>query len=211
MRRSTLLIAVGSTLPLIIMFLISFAIGDNYACWTEAFSVGLVWIPAILAARRIIDLPVLLMISIGLALSLHSLGLVTNWYSTTFWWDKITHLMSGLVVGWIVAITLLLSIRTDGSVTLPVKWLPFFVFISVVALEATWEIMEFSLDQTIGTQMQHGLLDTVNDIATDVVSGIIVGFAASFSLCKVSVAACVANLRADAIVSRMRSSNRRRT
>ncbi len=178
-RRAELGIIAGFTVVLSTMLAYSLTQGDSYAYWTEGVCLALLWVPPLLSHRGLIELPYSVLLAIGASLSLHSLGLVTDWYLTTFWWDKVTHLVSGVAVGALVTIALLLVMDAEQAVHVPSKWIPLFVFLAVLSLEAAWEIMEFTLDSTIGTQMQHGILDTVNDIVTNSVSGVVVGVGAA--------------------------------
>ncbi len=179
------------------MFGYSLAQGDHYAYWTEAFCLVLLWVPPLLSRRGVIELPYAVLLAIGASLSLHSLGLVTDWYLTTFWWDKITHLTSGVAVGALATIALLLVMDAEPAVRVPSKWVPMFVFLTVLSLEAVWEVMEFTLDSTIGTQMQHGILDTVNDIVTNAFSGVVVGVGAAVWVSRADGARLRERLRAD--------------
>jgi hypothetical protein len=191
-----------------VILAVSFTNGYDY--WTGIISLILLWVPIILARKGIIELPWPIVLGIGLALFIHNLGLVTNWYGTTFWWDKMTHLTSGIVIASLVAIVLLLIPKHFLCNHIPLKWFPFLVFISILALEALWEIMEFSMDQILGTHMQFGLLDTVNDITSNAISGIIAGMGAFLYLRHNSIDAFLENLKVENTIEKIKSRMTRR-
>jgi hypothetical protein len=182
MRRAPFLITAAFSLILLGMLYTSLTEGDSYAYSTELISLLVLWIPAFLSWRRVVDLPWPIILMLGVTLFLHSLGLVTLWYYSTFWWDKLTHFTTGIVVAALVTVGLLIIMKHSKTIRVPPKWMVFFVFIAVVAFEVFWEIFEFTMDSTVGTNMQHSLQDTANDILTNFINGLVVGVAAAYYL-----------------------------
>lgn len=196
----TLQTTVIFSLTFVAMIVFSIARGDGYGAITELCCLLLLWVPMVLAIKDVIHLPWPMIFCIGLALFLHSLGLVTNWYNTTFVWDKITHLTSGIVIGLLVAIELLIMDRRTKSIDIPIVWYLLLITISVLSLEGIWEMMEYTFDLTLGTHMQHSMMDTANDIVSNAISGIVAGGGVVFYLSRSSVDDFISNLRADKLI-----------
>jgi hypothetical protein len=85
---------------------LAMSIADMVIYWiaTAIFSMLLMTVPMILSVKNIIQLPWPMVVSIGLAFLLHNMGLVTHMYDNTFWWDKLTHLVSGVVIASLVGL-----------------------------------------------------------------------------------------------------------
>jgi hypothetical protein len=155
-------------------------LGQNrYSLWTGVISILLLWVPQALDMRGLIRLPHFVIVIIGLSLFLNSFGVVTGLYDGTFWWDKLTHIMSGFAVAAIATVALLI-LQNLNKISVPSHWYVFFIFIIVMYFEATWEIIEFALDNTVGTTMQYGKMDTVNDLMSDSISGLAAGIGAAY-------------------------------
>jgi hypothetical protein len=177
--RSSLSTTIVFTVALICLTIASLMTHNRYSMWTGIISLLLLWVPQGLELRGMIRLPRFVFVIIGVSLVLNSLGVVSGLYDNTFWWDKITHIMSGFAVAAIATVALLI-LQGLHKISIPHYWYIFFIFIIVMFFEATWEIIEFTLDSTIGTTMQHGKLDTVNDLLSDSFSGVIAGIAAAY-------------------------------
>jgi hypothetical protein len=200
MRKKTLLITLLFTILLLAMMSYSIMDGDVYGVVTAVACIALLWVPATLEQMDIITHPWPIVMSAGIALSLHCLGLVTDWYNTTFVWDKITHLFSGIVLGSLVAVQLMIMDRQIKTVAIPPAWFLFLITASILTLESVWEIIEFSFDQLIGTSMQHSLVDTVNDVITNTISGIVAGLGVIYGLRKYTADEFVETLHAEKLV-----------
>ncbi|HVO78360.1 MAG TPA: hypothetical protein VMS79_05785 [Methanomassiliicoccales archaeon] len=184
---------------LLAMFGLSLSQGDEYSYATELISVVVLTIPVIAAWKNLISLPWILTAGIGFALALHSFGLVTNYYNTTDIFGYMTHFVSGVVVAWVLATAMVVVMYYDTSIHIPIKWMVFFIFIGVIALEGFWKIFEFTADQTIGTMMQHGLDDTMYDNLTDTIAGLVSGIWVAAYVGRVSVEGFVSRLGLERI------------
>jgi len=105
------------------------------------------------------------------------LGEVRSFYVRYWWWDIVLHTASGFLLG---IFGFLLVYVLNESKVVAIQMLPRFValfaFLFAVAVGALWEIFEFAMDRTIGTQMQKpmlgdvsGLTDTMWDLIVDTV------------------------------------------
>lgn len=198
--RKMLAVTVFFEVVLIAMLVYSIVEGVSYWAFTAFFSVLLMTVPYLLAAKEVIHLPWPLVVSIGLAFTLHSVGLVTHWYDTSFWWDKLTHLVSGVVIASLAAIELMLLDQRTESIYIPPVWYIFLVPLAILTLEVIWEVLEFFADLFLQVGMQHSLADTVNDILTNLLSGLIGGLGATYYLRRHSADELISNLRAEKLV-----------
>ncbi|NLI73847.1 MAG: hypothetical protein GX369_03625 [Euryarchaeota archaeon] len=199
MRRRGMLVLLVSAIVLGVMFVLSVFKGDSYAYSTLLVSILLLIIPASCIKNNVIVLPWPILVSIGLSLSLHGLGVLTSLYQTS-WWDIITHFVSGVTVASLAAILLIVTIVSSDKIMVPVSWIPFLLFVTVLAMEGIWEIMEFTFDNIIGTGMQHGLNDTMKDIAVNALSGIVAGVGFAYYISKASLDDLVESLRVERVV-----------
>lgn len=95
------------------------------------------------------------------------------YYYETDWWDKLMHVLTTVIIAAIVVMALMVVETYSKSIRVPSRWTPFFVFILVMMVGVTWEVFEFLIDKTFGTNMQHSLQDTTVDLATDLVGALI--------------------------------------
>ncbi len=200
MRKIGMSIIAASAIALAVLLVLSILSGDRYSYSTQLFSILLLAIPAWCLKQNVMVLPWPILLGIGLSLFLHSLGLVTNMYNTTNWWDSITHFVSGITVASLAAIALIMVMMFSEKTKVPTSWIPFLILVSVLAMEGVWEILEFTLDQIIGTAMQHGLEDTMKDIVANTVSGIVAGLGFAFYISRASLHQLVDGLRVEGIV-----------
>ena len=198
-----MVIILASAAALAVMLVLGAMSGDSYVYSTLLFSILLLAIPAWCLKANMVVLPWPIYAGIGLSLGLHGLGLVTYLYNTTNWWDSITHFVSGVTVASLAAVVLLVVIVHSEETRVPMTWIPFLIFVSVLAMEGVWEILEFIVDMLMGTGMQHGLEDTMKDIVANTASGIIagLGFAYYISRSRASLRDMVDALKVDRLVA----------
>ncbi len=106
---------------------------------------------------------------VGFMFSSIFLGELGDYYEKFWWWDDVLHLSSGVMIGFagfLLLYTMVVSGRLKASPSL----------VSVLSLGiaslfgVVWEIVEFSFDQIIGSNMQNGSLsDTMLDLIIDII------------------------------------------
>jgi uncharacterized membrane protein YjdF len=103
------------------------------------------------------------------------LGEVRSYYIRYWWWDIALHAFSGLLMG-LVGFLLVYVLNESKSVALHMRasFVAFFAFLFAVTAGVLWELFEYTMDQTVGTQMQKpmlgdpsGLTDTMWDLIVD--------------------------------------------
>ncbi len=101
------------------------------------------------------------------------LGEVHGYYETYWWWDVLLHTGSGLALG-IIGFLLLLILYDEEKIDASPITLVIFSFCFALALGALWEIFEFTVDQLLGANMQKsGLVDTMWDLIVDSLGALI--------------------------------------
>jgi hypothetical protein len=112
------------------------------------------------------------------------LGEVQDYYNVFWWWDVLMHGIAALALGFI-GVGFLYELDKKTVIKANPLSLVFFGFCFAVAIGTIWEIIEFTIDQFFGTNMQKsGLMDTMGDLIVTVVGGFIVAFFGFFYLRK---------------------------
>jgi glycopeptide antibiotics resistance protein len=139
-------------------------------------------VPAMLERDSRVSMDVRLSVWITLAVFLHVVGALGlpgiegTLYSSTWWWDHVTHATSAsLVVA--IGYSLLRSVDEHvESVDLPPELTFVFTFLLVLAVGVYWEVLEFALSfVTISGERaltQYGVGDTLGDLAFDTLGGL---------------------------------------
>ncbi|MEM0449911.1 MAG: hypothetical protein QW520_08845 [Methanomassiliicoccales archaeon] len=184
MSRGMFYITSFFVMLVLIMFFSAISAGDSYAMWTAIMGLMVILICPLLSHLGIVQAPWPLVLAIDLSIFMHSLGLAsfTLYYYNTWWWDKLMHVMTAVIVSAIVIMGLMVTERYSKNIRVPAFWIPFFVVIMVMACGVCWEIFEFLIDKSFGTNMQHSLQDTTMDLITDLIGGVIGGLVGALYL-----------------------------
>ncbi|MBU4352388.1 MAG: hypothetical protein KKA65_01910 [Nanoarchaeota archaeon] len=95
------------------------------------------------------------------------LGEVHGYYTKIWWWDVLLHSFAGVTIGFIGFIIMYIFyfknlLHTSAAL------IAVFSFCFALALGAIWEIVEFTIDSSLGFNMQKsGLVDTMWDLIVD--------------------------------------------
>ncbi len=112
-----------------------------------------------------IDIPI--EFEIGIVFLLYGsifLGELKGYYATFWWWDLALHTLTGIIVGAIGFLALLILYRRKRITAAPIS-IAIFSFSLAAAVGGLWEIFEFGMDQFFGLNMQKsGLVDTMGDL-----------------------------------------------
>lgn len=102
------------------------------------------------------------------------LGEVHAYYYKFFWWDIVLHFSSALVIG-LVGFLMIYIIFRRNNIRSSYFITGVFSFNFAVTVGAVWEIIEFSIDQIFGANMQKsGLVDTMWDLIIDAIGALLV-------------------------------------
>ncbi len=178
-----------STLTIILLFtlVVAFVEALKLHNWVSMLFIviiaGLICLPMIVGKLSNINIPLKLEVfSVLVIYASLFLGELRDYYSIYWWWDVLMHTSSGLAFGIIGFIILYLLYKTEKIKTSP-KIVAMFSFAFALSIGALWEIVEFTMDQTLGTKMQSGsfygatiqscgLIDTMKDLIDDSVGAL---------------------------------------
>jgi hypothetical protein len=142
--------------------------------WVNAVLIAgiifLTLLPALVRMRFSINIPLEFeLLAIAFVFASIFLGEFMDYYARFWWWDLVLHLGSGLLFGLFGFIVVYLL---HGEERVPLRLNPFFLalfaFAFALAMGALWEIFEFAMDRSFGTNMQKsGLDDTMGDLIVD--------------------------------------------
>lgn len=148
--------------------------------WLVAFLalaiIGITLGPVALAPRIPLSIPAeFLVLAVVFAFASLYLGEVRSYYERFWWWDIVLHTSSGLLLG-ILGFLLVYVLNEHERIDLHMRphFVALFAFSFAVSMGALWEIFEYGMDRTFGTNMQKpmlgdpsGLTDTMWDIIVD--------------------------------------------
>ncbi len=155
--------------------------------WQDAAIVvscmGLTLSPLLLPDRLSVRMPYVFQIMVVLfVFASVYLGSVVGFYVMFPWWDSFLHFSSGLLVG-VLGFMLVYLLDAEERIGFSAKpgLVAVFAFCLAMAFGALWEIVEFALDQVLGTAMQtptpsdpSGLGDTMWDLIFDATGALLV-------------------------------------
>ena len=141
-------------------------ISENwYVFGIVLFALLLTFFAFIIEKRYKIDIPI--EFEIGIVLLIYGsifLGELRGYYTTFWWWDIVLHTLTGVIVGLVGFLVLLMLYRRKRVIAAPFS-IALFSFSLAAAIGGIWEIFEFGMDQLFGLNMQKsGLMDTMFDI-----------------------------------------------
>ncbi|MEM2956370.1 MAG: uracil-DNA glycosylase [Candidatus Pacearchaeota archaeon] len=134
--------------------------------------------PILIKKNYKIDLPWIIEFLIAFALMLHIIGSLFDWYNKAIFFSSLMHILGTTVIA-LLAFIIVYSLNLTKQMKLSIFMIGFFTFIFSLAIGTLWEIGEFILDQTIGTNFQkdYGLdpiVDTMWDLIWDGIAGLVI-------------------------------------
>ncbi len=103
-------------------------------------------------------------------------GLGFAFYYTVPGWDIVTHYTTSLFLA-VSALILLQKAYPQLLIQAPKVLVVLAMVMFALGLGALWEIGEFASDYLRGTDFQHGLTNTMQDLIVDLIAGLVVGVA----------------------------------
>lgn len=134
------------------------------------------FLPYIIAKKGHIVLPPSFQIIIlSFIFGANYLGELKEYYIKYFWWDKMLHTLSGIMLGFLGFLLIyILNNEEKVNVYLSPFFMALFAFSFAVCTGALWEIFEFTMDSLFGFNMQKsGLVDTMWDLIVDTIGAIV--------------------------------------
>ncbi len=169
---------ISYTLKIIVLLTIIFGIIELNLFLIASSVVILLFsaLPAIIEKTFRIILPVEVELAVTTFVFLHFLlGETANYYLRFWWFDKLLHISSGILVGMVGFIIIYFFLYTNKLRANPFMVVIFSVSFAL-AVGAVWEIFEFIIDIVFALNMQKsGLNDTMGDLIVDFLGACIVG------------------------------------
>ena len=110
------------------------------------------------------------------------LGEQQGFYLKIWWWDAFLHAISSLLLAF-VGFLIPYILYTGQKIKTKPKFIALFSFCFALAIGAVWEIVEFTLDSTLGWHMQKsGLVDTMWDLIVDSTTAFVISVSGYFYL-----------------------------
>lgn len=131
------------------------------------------WVPAILELITHTYFPLSLQLHFFVFITISSImGSAFHIYGIVSHWDLVAHFDSGILLGWL-ALFVVRRVEERTYAPLP-KWFAILTaLMTPLAFAAVWEICEFMSDRFLHTATQAGLQDTIYDMASAGIGGIV--------------------------------------
>lgn len=179
-----MLILIALQLVMAVQLVLLLSRGD----WGNAFLVT--GVMAVTAAPALFKMPVeipseIQIVAVLFIFATLFLGEVHGFYARYPWWDASLHTGSGLLLG-MLGFLIVYILNEDAQVDLHMRcaFVALFAFFFAVGIGAIWEIFEFTMDRSFGTNMQpatpgdpSGLSDTIHDLIVDTIGAAVVSLA----------------------------------
>ena len=178
-------ICVVACLVILVMSVLSLSKGlkMSYEVNTGIFCGLFCLVPIALKHAHIITLPKTFIMAIALAIFLHAYGVLLLKYDVLVYYDTITHTTSSVIVSLCVYYTLMCyHAYSGGKVNFSGWTMSIFVAVIMMGFSAYWEVFEFIVDITTGTNMQYSPFDTLRDMLANTFGSICVSVALGFYL-----------------------------
>lgn len=145
-----------------------------------ALAVGLTLVPAARDRATTTRIPLALEVAVLLVMvGDMTLGNLLGLYGTLPWYDKLLHLVAGIVVGWI-AVFAIRELQTVGRARFPLWLVGASVVLVTLAVGTAWEIAEYAVDRGLGRATQHAPgMSPHDDTMIDLIVGGIGGLVAA--------------------------------
>jgi hypothetical protein len=168
-----------------INILIALSLGEYSQVFTGVIGLFLTMVPAIATRKWSITLPWQINLLIAFLLYLHVAGEIQGYYLMYYpYYDKVAHLIAGITVS-ILAFVIVLLLDRFSRLNLS-RWMIVGFIIAAMAMEGFWEIYEWLFDTFLGTNLQHGLDDTMLDMIFVFIGSIVVALIGNRRLQKFS-------------------------
>ncbi|MBI5182973.1 MAG: hypothetical protein HY999_01225 [Nitrospinae bacterium] len=147
--------------------------GDYVFAFAALIASIITIIPSILERTYKVHLPWEMDLIISLMIYLHTFcGETLYFYEKIPIWDDIIHFMGTGVVA-ILAFMVVYTFHFTKKLRLTLPFIFLFTFVFALAIGTIWEILEFGIDQIFAKNTQHSLENTMWDIISDFMGGLL--------------------------------------
>ncbi len=146
----------------------------GYQTYTGVFTAFFCLVPLFFRRGKVMTLPIVLVIMIEAAIFLHGYGVLMLQYDNLEWYDSVTHTTSSIVVGLCVFYALMTVDRADDKVAFGKNGIALLIVLIMMSFSVYWEVFELIVDVLTGTNMQYSPFDTMRDMLSNFIGGIVV-------------------------------------
>src|SRR3989344_1046259 len=100
-------------------------------------------------------------------------GEVRGFYSGLWWWEILMTLTASFALGF-VGLSIMQVLYKEKRININPLFASIVIFSFAVSIGVLWEIFEFTLDALINSNLQKNLIDTMQDLAVNVLGGLII-------------------------------------
>ena len=149
-----------------------------FAKWDLAFvsaaTLGLSFVPVFIANRFHIKLPMPFLVFTTLFLmGSIFMGEAFGFYERLWWWDIALHALSAVSFG-LIGFLFVFTLFEGDRYAAPALAIAVLSFACAVTIGTLWEVFEFTMDKSLGLNMQKsGLDDTMLDLIVDAIGSFI--------------------------------------
>lgn len=162
----------------------SLTAGEYFLGFTAGIALLLTMVPSLMTRNMRLCLPWEVNLLIAVSLYLHVMGHVGGYYVLFApYYDKLTHLVSSVTVALLAFFATILADH-QGEIRVTRAAIVIFILTFTLAAGAAWEIYEFTFDQFLGTDLQHGNTDTMVDLIVDLIGSVIVAVSIAIALAR---------------------------
>lgn len=136
--------------------------------------------PFIFKKKTGLPFPPVLSLWISIAFFFHVFGGVMGYYDDIWWWDILTHTFSASILTFLAFVVLWAFQSSSELIDIPLNFIPVILVLFILSISVPWETYEFLADHFLGTEMQYGLSDTVNDMILNVLGASVSGILGIF-------------------------------
>lgn len=158
-------------LVLVVATVVALFAGDAGA----ALALGFATVLALLA--RVVNLPRPYDLGFVVVLTLHAAGEALGWYDSLEWFDRVVHVVLPCLVAPVLYIGLarldVLPDPRDETTVRHYTGMAIVAFCLGMAVGGLWEIVEFTSDGMLDTQLSEGNSDTVGDLVADAIGALL--------------------------------------
>lgn len=163
-----------SILLLVISIIHHYEDGKGYHIHTGLVTSFFCIIPVIFRRWKVMTIPLGFTMTIVLAVFFHGYGALNSIYDKVGWYDIIIHIVSSITVGLCIFYALMIVDRYDDKVSFGKNGIVLFIIMISITLSIYWEVFELIIDVMYETTMQYSPYDTIKDMISNSVGGILV-------------------------------------
>ncbi len=155
---------------------------DLYGSYTCMVCGIVCLIPSLLKQFGLVRLNLIFIITIVVALTMHSLGVLMSGYDVLEDYDMVTHTLSSILVSMCVWMTLCCYNVYNSSSEFSGRSMMITIMLVMATFSVYWEVFEYLLDTATNTHSQYSPFDTAKDTMFNMLGSFITILYSGFKL-----------------------------